>query len=156
SRFVKDPDAVSPGDELRRAKAVLQSLYRLFPQVLVCESNHALRPYKRAQEAGLPATFLRTWREVLGAPPGWRWASRWRRSGVTFLHGDGFTGKNGAWLAAQRNRCSTVIGHLHAYGGVLWEAGLEDAIFGMNVGCLIDTEAVAFAYARHLAARPTL
>jgi hypothetical protein len=49
-----------------------------------------------------------------------------------------------------------VLGHLQAYGGVQEAAGLDGASYGRNVGCLIDVEAVAFAYARQLAQRPTL
>lgn len=73
-----------------------------------------------------------------------------------FLHGDGFSGRHGALVAAQRHRRSVVIGHIHAHAGVQWETSLTGSIFGMNCGCLIDPEATAFAYARHLAQRPTL
>ncbi len=79
-----------------------------------------------------------------------------RSEGVLFLQSDGFSGKNGTFMAAQRHRRSVVLGHVYAFAGVQWETSLEGSIFGLNYGCLIDPTAVAFAYTRHLAQRPRL
>lgn len=156
STFPKDPEARCAGSELHTARQALRPLFRLFPKVLVCESNHAQRPYKRALQAGLPRRFLRSLRQVLEAPRGWRWAPHWIMDDTLFLHGDGLTGPHAAEKAALRQRRSTVIGHVHAQAGVSWSTNLWGSIFGMSCGCLINDQSPAFAYTRTQALRPTL
>lgn len=73
-----------------------------------------------------------------------------------YIHGEGFSGQNGAITAAKSHRQSVVLGHLHTFGGVTYSASRNDLIFGLNVGCLIDTHAYAFRYGKFLANRPTL
>jgi hypothetical protein len=62
----------------------------------------------------------------------------------------------GALNRAKDNRQSTVIGHIHSFGGVMYSASEIDMIFGLNVGCGIDVNAYAVAYAKQFAKRPTL
>ena len=155
SKYLHEPEADGPARELAEAIKHLQPIYKLFPNVLVCESNHTMRPYKRAAEAGLPGPFLKPIREVLQAPVGWKWASEWRLDGVLYTHGDGFSGPRGALTAAERFRCSSVIGHLHCFGGIQWSGSPSNKpIFGMNVGSLVDQDSIAMGYARHMANRP--
>ena len=54
------------------------------------------------------------------------------------------------------NRQSTVIGHCHSFGGVNYMASRNDLIFGMNVGCGIDVDAMAFSYGKNFPKKPTL
>lgn len=156
SQFPKDPQAPAAGAEVTLARRALRPLFRLFPQVRICESNHTQRPFKRAQQAGLPGNFLRGLRQVLDAPAGWRWAPHWIVNDVLFLHGDGLSGPHAAEKAVQRQRRSTVIGHVHAHAGICWSTNLWGSIFGMSCGCLIDDTSPAFAYTRTQAQRPTL
>lgn len=156
SRWPSDPDLDSPGVELSRAVSILAPLFKLFPTVKVCHSNHTLRPWIRARESGLPSRVVRGPRDVLGAPAGWEWAPAWRIDGILFIHGEGFSGPMGAMNAAVRYRSRVVIGHLHGSAGVVWSHGWHDAIWGMNAGCLIDPDSPAFAYGRTLANRPSL
>ncbi len=148
SRHLPDPDGLSPGKELELAVETLIPFYREFPEVLVCESNHTVRPWKKAFEAGLPAAFLPTYSKLLNAPDGWIWKNRHEVDGVLYIHGD--SGKSGAY--AHQNyvkafKQSVVIGHIHAHAGVQYDGQL----FGMNAGCLIDHTAYAFKYARNMA-----
>lgn len=46
SRYPKDPNGQSAGDELKRARRTLKDYYAEFPEVLVCNSNHMQRLYK--------------------------------------------------------------------------------------------------------------
>ena len=165
SSHPQDPDMPGPGDEIGRARQALKPLYKLFPKVKVCESNHAIRPFRKASEAFLPAHFLRLWRDILEAPKGWEWRLRWlvrarfdahTPPDVVFIHGDGFSGENGAKKAAQHYRRCVVMGHIHSFAGVNYLWGPYDRIWAMNVGCLIDPEAPAFSYGKHMARRPTL
>jgi hypothetical protein len=156
SRHAQSPEMPGPGEELRLAALALKPFYRLFPEVMVCWSNHTLRPFKKAAEGGLPRPMLREIRDILGAPAGWRWRHFWDIGGVHFRHGDGFSGKNAALTAAERIRKNVVIGHVHSHAGVQYASGPFDRLWGMNVGCLVDADAEAFAYARYMASRPTL
>ncbi len=63
----------------------------------------------------------------------------------------------GARNAALDSQTSTVIGHLHAFGGVshinTWGSSPR---WGMNVGCMIDSKAIAFEYGKLSRNRETL
>lgn len=143
---------------MEHAEAVeaLKKLYKLFPNVKVCTSNHTSRPFRKAFEHGLPKVFIKDYRDFMQAPKGWQWADSWEVDGTLFLHGEGFSGQNGALKAAQGHRQSVVIGHLHSFGGVTYSASKNDLIFGMNVGCLINPRSYAFKYGKFLVNRPTL
>ncbi|MGH3056462.1 MAG: hypothetical protein ACRDL7_15925 [Gaiellaceae bacterium] len=156
SRFDPDPEGDGPGVELRKALKHLRGWYAEFPEMLVCESNHTARVYKQAFLAGIPEAYLRTVPEWLDAPEGWVWANHWDIDGVRYEHGDAQGGQGAARNLAIRNRQSTVIGHHHSHGGVLYIANDDEMIFGMNVGCLIDMNSIAFRYAKMAANKPTL
>jgi predicted phosphodiesterase len=145
SRYPMNPDGMTAGKELAAAIEHLRPFYREFPDVLVCESNHTVRPWKKAFDAGLPAAFLPTVSKILDAPDGWVWKMRHEVDGVLYTHGD--NGKSGQYAAAnymKQAKQSVVIGHVHAYASVFYEG----AQFGMNAGCLIDKEAYCFHYAK--------
>lgn len=156
SRFDPDPEADGAGPELRKAVKKLRPWYREFPNMMVCESNHTARVYKQAFLAGIPDAYLRTVPEWLQAPEGWVWADAWEIDGVRYEHGDAQGGMYAARNLCQRNRKSTVIGHHHSHGAVFYIANDEEMIFGMNVGCLIDKDSIAFRYGKHAAFKPTL
>lgn len=147
SRYPKDPNGYSAGQEMSKAREALMPFYREFPNVLVCESNHTVRAHKKAFEAGIPSSFLHHISTILNAPDGWSWKSRHEVDGVLYIHGD--AGKSGAYAHINYVKAfkrSIVIGHIHSYAGVNYEGNL----FGMNAGCLIDVEAYCFAYAKHM------
>ncbi len=156
SDYPSDPDGRSAGDEHLAALRALKGIYKEFPDVSVCESNHTIRPYKKAARYGLPQEFLKDYRELLSAPSGWSWKQSHTIDGVTYKHGDGYAGANAARFAAERSMASAVIGHVHAFAGVQYVASPTKTIFGMNAGCLIDSDQYAFAYARYMDRRPVL
>lgn len=156
SRYDMDPDAHGAGPELVEAKGVLSDWYRVFPEVSVCMSNHTQRVYKKAFHAGIPEAYLRPVNEWLNAPEGWSWEQNIDIDGVRYEHGDAQGGMYAARNLAIRNRQSTVIGHHHSHGGVFYIANDDEMIFGMNSGCLIDQESLAFKYGRLSAFKPTL
>lgn len=156
SDYTHDPDGMSAGDELSKAIESLQPLYKMFPKMKVCTSNHTSRPYRRAQQFGIPRAFLKEYKEFLASPPGWEWADSWEVDGVIYEHGEGFSGQVGAINAAKSNMNSTVIGHIHSFAGIQYSANQKHLIFGMNVGCLIDTKKYAFAYGRVIKTKPII
>lgn len=151
-----DPDGLSPGHELKEAVKKLKDWYSMFPNMLVCTSNHTARPFRKAFKCGIPKAFIRDYREFLDAPKGWKWADNWEIDGVVYEHGEGFSGREGAIKAALANMQSTVIGHIHSFAGIQWSANSKHLIFGFNTGCLIDRHSYAFAYGAKMKNKPIL
>ncbi len=152
----KDPDQPGAGDELTKAIDYLKELYKIFPNVKVCTSNHTSRIYRRAHKAGMPKRLMRSYNEILEAPKGWVWEDRWEIDGVIYEHGEGFSGQQGALKAAVQNMQATVIGHLHSYAGIQYYANAKHLIWGFNAGCLIDRHHAAFNYGKHIKAKPII
>lgn len=151
-----DPDGFGGGRELELAKKELKEWYEVFPEVLVCLGNHDNLSYRKAFKAGMPAGWIKNHAEVLESPEGWRWAERWVVDNVIYEHGTGSSGDMGAANRAKEHRQSCVIGHSHSFAGVRYLASRKDTIFGMNVGCAIDEDQYAFAYAKYQARRPVV
>lgn len=156
SRYDSDPDGMSAGDEHKAAVEASKKWYKAFPIMSVLESNHGVRPFKRAFRAGIPSAYLKDYREFMQAPSGWQWSKRLVLDGVLYFHGEPFSGSQGAINAALKNRVSTVIGHIHTHGGVQYHKTFKDEIFGLNVGCGVDDTTYPFKYAQDNATRPTL
>ncbi len=151
-----DPDGFGGGKELALAKKELKKWYEAFPSVYVCLGNHDNLSYRKAFKHGISINWIKDHSEVLNSPKGWKFAERWVIDDVIFEHGVGSSGDMGATNRAKENRQSTVIGHSHSFAGVRYLSSRTDVIFGMNVGCGIDADEYAFAYAKYQAKRPTL
>lgn len=151
-----NPDGLSPGDEFKRAVQHLQRWYKAFPSVMVCMGNHDELIYRKAVSHGLPAVAFKTLKQILNAPNGWNWNLSWEVNRVRYQHGTGTTGKLAHLNKATLNRQSSVIGHVHSYGGVAYTASDKDLIFGLNAGCGIHLKSYAMLYGRDFSVRPTL
>jgi hypothetical protein len=156
SDWETDPDGMSAGDELKAAIVDLKKMYAVFPKVMACTSNHTARPFRKALKHGLPKAFLRDYKEFLQAPGGWEWRDYWIIDGVRYEHGEGYSGREGAYKAAIENGRSTVIGHIHSHAGIQYGANPEQLFFGMNVGSLIDNAAYAFNYNKKQKYKPII
>lgn len=152
----KDPHMPGAKDEYHSALEFLGQLYELFPNVLCCISNHTDRPYRVGFKYGLISDFMRSRHEILQAPEGWFWGERFVIDDVCYIHGDPKSGRDAARLWMQEHRKSTVIGHIHAHGGLQYSASPFDQTFWMNAGCLVDNPALAFRYGAKYAHKPTL
>jgi len=152
----KDPDGYSAGHEYQLLLKKVQPYFKLFPELLMCTSNHGALPFRKAFAYGLPSQLIKSYRDILMAPNDWRWADHWEVDGVIYEHGDPFSGKDGAIRCAEQNMQSTVIGHIHSFAGIQYSANSKHLIFGFNVGCLIDKDAYAFAYAKKIKRKPIL
>lgn len=156
SRYPSDADGWSAGHELEQAIKHLRPYYRQFPNVQVCTSNHTVRGFKRGFENGIPKAFFRSYAEILQAPPGWSWHESIKIDDVLYIHGEGYSGQAGAYKAALNAMRSTVIGHIHSHGGVSYIQTEFNRIFGLNVGCGVNSSDYAFAYGKNCAFKPTL
>lgn len=157
SRYPKNPDGLSAGDEHKAAKRASKAFYDAFPEVLICESNHRERLYKRALEAGIPQEYIRDTHEYMGAPDGWVWGDQWSVDGVIFEHGHrANAGTSAGEKLIDANHASTVYGHHHNCPGVVYKQVGKRALFAMNVGCLIDVNAYAMSYTRDHRKKPVM
>lgn len=156
SKYPKNPDGLSAGDEHKRAKKASRGFYEAFPEVLVCESNHRERLYKRAYEAGIPADLIKDTHSYMGAPPGWKWADSWTVDGIVFEHGHRASGASTGEKLIDANHASTVYGHHHNSPGVTYRKVGKRTYFAMNVGCLIEESSYAMSYTRDNRKRPVL
>lgn len=151
-----DPDGLSPGMELSELRKGVKPLFKLFPKMKICTSNHGALPLRRAFKFGLPSELIKSYKDILQMPDGWQIADSWEVDGIVYEHGEAFSGQQGAIKSANANMQSTVIGHIHAFAGIQYSANSKHLIFGFNVGCLIDRAAYAFAYGKKIKAKPIL
>lgn len=142
----KEPDLYGPGHEFDEAKKFMKDFYKLFPNVQVCYGNHDMRISRVAKAAGVPARMLLDYKRLFEMPDTWRLADHWIIDGVRYMHGEGSTGRNATWKLMQDYRSSIVHGHIHSFSQTLYSKNEKDLIFGMNCGCLVDLDSLAFAY----------
>lgn len=152
----KDPSMMGAKEEYYAALEFMGRLYELFPTALVCTSNHTSRPYRVGHKYGLISDFMKNYHELLQAPKSWMWADRIMIDDVIYEHGENVSGKDAAYRAAFQNRKSTVIGHIHGWGGVGYSSSPFNQMFWLNTGCLIDIEALAFRYGAKYRNKATL
>lgn len=155
-----DPNLDSAGPELHKARAVIAELEALFPSMELVHSNHGSLVYRRAVKYGIPAEYLKSYREILfpdGNGAGWSWKEQIRTElpngeSVQFQHqcaGD-------IMNAAAHERCNIVLSHEHSKFEVNYKASKASLYFGIYGGCLLDFNSLAFAYGKTLIKRPII
>lgn len=152
-----DPDLHSAGDELKEALKVLKPLYQLFPKADIVDSNHGSMHYRRGKHAGVPRKYLRDYNDVLDAPKGWRWHNDLLlkvkgNNQVYFHHG---LNKDVMKVVAQRGVC-VVQGHYHTEFRIGYLGNPNHLLWGLQVGCSIDSKSMAFAYDKTNLGRPII
>jgi len=138
-----DPDGYGGGKELERAIDRVQKWYTTFPHADVLIGNHDRIIMRKAFSSAIPKAWVKSYNEVLGTS--WNWAERIEIDGVQYVHGEGGTART----KAKNDMQSTVQGHIHTQCYTEWMVGRNFRIFGMQVGCGVDHESYAAAYARH-------
>lgn len=144
-----DPDLDSAGKELDRAIHFLQPIFEMFPVVDVLESNHGSLVHRKAMTAGLPKRALKTYREMLGAPLGWRWHFDLRiemSNGVDLYLHHGKSGKPAE--LSKREGCCSAEGHFHEKFGATYWRNSSGLYWGLHCGYLGDHDSLAMAYAK--------
>ena len=154
-----DPNLDSAGMELEKSRTSLQLLRDLFPQLLLCHSNHGSLVYRRAKFTGIPVQMIRSYREILfpnGNADGWSWAYQWKLNTPTgpvmFKH----QASGDVLLDASHEGYSLVVGHLHGKASIEWGASSQRIYFGAQCGCLIDKDSLAFAYGKDFRLKPII
>lgn len=151
-----DPNGMGPVDELEAAQEEVDKWVKRFPNVKMCLGNHDELIARKAKTHGLPQRLFKSFPEIWNLPDTWEVAFKHEIDGVLYTHGTKNSGYYAHINLALANMQSTVIGHVHSYGGVNYRASQKDLIFGMNVGCGIDVDMYAMEYGRDFKHKPTL
>jgi len=136
-------DGLSGGQELDLAIEKLAAWYEAFPKADVTIGNHDRLIMRKAQTGAVPKAWIKEYKEVLGVP-GWNFTERVVIDGVQYIHGEAGTAK----AKCRADMMSTVQGHLHTQAYTEWFVGANFRIFGMQLGCGIDHNSYAMAYAK--------
>lgn len=152
----KDPDLSAPGDELSQLRAKVKKLEQLFPEMIVIGSNHGDLPLRKLKDAGLPSKFLRPYNDIYGVGKGWVFCDDLTivdgKEVIYVAHG---ISKDAVKVAAQRG-VNHICGHYHTEFCVDFVSNPRNLLWGVNSGCLIDREALAFAYGKLTLDRPII
>ena len=152
----KDPDALSPGHEYKEALMCMRKLYKLFPKMRICISNHGSRLYRKAFNSGIPRNLVKCYQDLWEAPDDYIWEQRIIIDDVLYIHGDPGAGRNLGFKAMQDYKMSIVHGHVHSHGGVQYHNTSLGQTFWMNTGCMVDVNSPVFGYGEKYATKPTL
>ena len=139
-----DPDGLSPGSELLMAKKFVKDWYKAFPKADVLIGNHDRMASRKAMTGGVPSAWIKSYNDVLGTPK-WNWVETIVYDNVLYEHGEGGQAK----AKAKNNMMSSVCGHTHTEAYTMWFVGKKFRVFGMQVGCGVDSKSYAAAYARN-------
>ena len=138
-----DANGMSGGYELQEAIKHVDKWAQAFPIADVIIGNHDRLIMRKAFSSSVPREWIKDYNEVLGTA--WNWVERIEYDGVQYVHGEG----GSARTKAKNDMQSTVQGHIHTQAYVEWLVGNRSKIFGMQVGCGIDRDSYAAAYAKH-------
>lgn len=136
-------DGLGGGDELDLAIDRISKWYKAFPEAIVTIGNHDRIIMRKAQTGGIPKKWVRAYSEVLKTP-NWTFVERYVLDNVQYIHGEAGTART----KCKADMMSTVQGHLHTQAYTEWIVGAKFKVFGMQVGCGIDHESYAMAYAK--------
>jgi predicted phosphodiesterase len=139
-----DPDGMSSGLELETAIKKIAKWYEAFPYADVMIGNHDRMASRKAMSGGIPAAWIRSYNEVLETP-NWNWVESVIYDDVLYEHGEG----GQAAAKAKNNLMSSVCGHTHTLAYTQWFVGKRFKVFGMQVGCGVDSTTYAAAYAKN-------
>ena len=147
--------------ELDEARAQVERLTSLFPDVDYLTGNHTALPARQAAEVGLPPSLMLSLSSILDLPKGWTVHPRHydlNIEGVIYRHGDkGRSNQiNAAFLNAQNEFTSLVQGHFHAQAGAVYGANQRNRYFGLQTGCGTDPRSEYMAYSNVYSKRPLL
>lgn len=138
-----DANGMGGGMELKEAIKHVAKWAEVFPIADVTIGNHDRLIMRKAFSSSVPKEWIKDYNEVLGTA--WNWIDRVEYDGVQYVHGEGGTARS----KAKNDMQSTVQGHIHTQAYCEWMVGNSFKIFGMQVGCGVDRDSYAAAYAKH-------
>ena len=138
-----DADGMGGGQELDLAIKKLKKWYKAFPKADVTIGNHDRIIMRKAQTSAVPKKWIKEYKDVLEVPK-WNFTDRIVYDNVQYIHGEGGTART----KCRADMMSTVQGHLHTQAYCEWYVGQNFKVFGMQIGCGIDHDSYAMAYAK--------
>lgn len=137
-----DPDGLGALDELMTSIEKLRKWYKAFPKATVVLGNHDRIVIRKCFAGGVSARWVRAYGDVLEVP-GWNFVTDIIIDNVLYVHGEGGT----AFKKAKEQFRSVVAGHTHTKCYIEY----INNVFGMQVGCGVDKDSYAMAYAKNYA-----
>ena len=131
-------------DELDLSIKRIARWHKAFPKATVIIGNHDRMVMRKAQTSSIPSKWIKSYKEVLEVP-GWNFVERFVKDNVQYIHGEGGTART----KCRADMMNTVQGHLHTQAYCEHYVGQKFRVFGMQVGCGIDHESYAMAYAKY-------
>jgi len=151
-----DPDLPSAGDELKISLPIIKELETIFPVIDLLDSNHGSLIYRRSLKYGIPKAYLKHYNDFLNVGKGWQWHDdltiKTPTGPVYFCHGK----VADVLKLAQSMGMSCVQGHYHSSFNLKYYGNSLGLYFGLQVGCLIDKDSLAFRYNKTQRARPLI
>ncbi len=142
-----DPDLMSAGDELRESQDYIKTVKKMFPKMDLLDSNHGSLIWRKAKTYGIPKAYIKSYQEVLGVDSQWKWhfdltITLPNGQRAYFHHGK----SSDVIKLSQQMGMNAVQGHYHQNFSVGYWGNPTGLYWGLQVGCLIDDDSVAFAY----------
>lgn len=142
-----DPDLPSAGDEIRQALPVIAELFKIFPKMDILESNHGSLVWRKAKVFGIPKHYIKSYNEVLGVDGGWKWSFDLTvdlpNGQKCYMH----HGKTSNIIQlSQQMGMNATQGHYHETFKIDYWGNSTGLYWGMQCGCLIDDDKLAFNY----------
>ena len=150
-----DPDLPSAGDELKQSLPIISDLEYLFPEMDLLDSNHGSLVFRRAYKHSIPKAYLKDYKDYLQVK-NWKWHDDLTINTpcgpVYFCHGK----MADVFKLAQCMGMSTVQGHYHSSYSIKYFGNSLGLYYGLQVGCLVDKDSLAFRYNKTQKARPII
>lgn len=152
-----DPDLYSAGHELQESIKFIKELETIFPRMDILESNHGSLVWRKAKTNGIPKHYIKSYNDVLGVGDGWRWhfdlTIDLPNGQKCYVH----HGKSSDVLKlSQQMGMNAIQGHYHNKFKVDFWSNPNGLYWGMQCGCLINDDSLAFRYNNVNIQRPTI
>ena len=138
-----DANGLGGSDELEFAIKKIARWRDDFPVATVIIGNHDRIIMRKAQTSAVPTKWIREYKDVLEVDQ-WDFVDRLVIDDVQYIHGEAGTART----KCKADMMSTVQGHLHTQAYTEWVVGQKFKVFGTQVGCGIDHNSYAMAYAK--------
>lgn len=160
SQFTKDIMANSFRDELRDLHKFSGELHEVFPDMIITDSNHDARLWRKATQQGIPREMLIPYKQMLGASKfnGWKQVDDViltvdkTRESIYVAH----TRAGTTQTASRQLGMSCVMSHKHNSQGITYWSNGRHRFFAADTGCLVDHSGYAFAYGKLTVGKPVL
>lgn len=152
-----DQDLPSAGDELKLAIKSLKIMEKMFPDMIVLDSNHGSLAARKFKHHGIPMKYLATQHQIFNVSKRWQWVNDLTLTlpngqPLYLCHG---MVKDGKKLAAQRGT-NVAQFHFHTEFRIDYIGNPNSLLWSVQCGCLIDRKSLAFAYDKLNLNRPII